>query len=353
VLAIDDALAAGATTLHFSPLGPDFAVRARVGGSVTELGTVSRSERDATLRRLEAEGVAHTYVTATSRGEKTTVFFRDRSSSPRALDDLSSDPSVAEAIRSALSRGAGAILVCGPPGHGTTTTLYAAVQELAAPDRIVTTVEHPIERLLEGVDQIEVDPARGGTYASVLHEVRFTDPDAVMVGDVFDRETAELALRDTSEGRLVLAGIHAPSAAGAIRRLTELGVEPRTVATSLDCIVAQRLVRTVCPSCRETYYASEDEFELLGLDDDEGPRLLARGTGCEECGGTGLLGRTAIFEILPLTDEIRELVADGSSPKKIQRAAVSGGMRTLRDEGVRLCLDGTTSVPELQRALGL
>ena len=351
-IAIDEALAAGASTLHFSPAGADFSVRARVDGVVTDIGTATAGERDAAIARLGALGVrAHT--AATSTGEKTTLFLRDQAGRARTLDELLQGSRAADALRSALEHPTGAIVVCAPVGSGTTTTLYTLLRELALPDRVVTTVEYPVEQPLDGVDQIEVNPALGITFASALREVRFTDPDTVMVGDVLDRDTAELALRNAREGRLVLAGFHAPSAATALTRLSEMGIDASVLGASLGCVVSQRLVRTVCADCRETYYASEAEMELLGRDEDEEPRSLTRGAGCESCGGTGFLGRTPIFEALVVTDELRELIGRAASAKKLQRAAVAGGMRTLRDEGIRLCLEGATTVAELERVLDL
>ena len=349
---VDDALAAGASTFHFSPQGHELAVRARVDGLVRDLGTASLEERDTLVERLEAEGIGRTHVVTTSRGEKTTLFVRERTGSPTSIDDLGFDAEAAAALRASLERPAGAVLVCGPAGSGTTTTLYAALHTFATPDRVVTTVEQPVERLLDGVDQIEVDPANGVTFAGALRDLRFTDTDAVLVGELADSEAAGLALQAAYEGRLVVAGFRAPGTAAAILRLADLGLEPTALAASLGCVVSQRLVRTVCTDCRETYYASEEELSALGQPESGSPRLLVRGTGCTSCADTGYRGRTGIFEVMPITDEIRGLIADGASLKKIQKAAVAAGMRTLRDEGIRLCLDGVTTAAEVVRVLG-
>ena len=349
--AVETALAEGASTLHFSPRGPELAVRARVDGLVRDLGTASRGERDALVERLETEGVVRAHVVATSRGEKTTLFVRERAETRLTLDELGLDPDVAATLRGALERSSGAVLVCGPPGSGTTTTLYALVETFAAPDRIVTTVEQPVERFLDGADQIEVDPGRGASFASVLRELRFTDPDAVLVGALADSETAGLALQASVEGTLVLAGLRAPTAAAGVALLADMGVEPSVLGPSLGCVVAQRLVRTVCPHCRETHYATADELEALGQPDGGSPRLLVRGRGCDSCDGSGFLGHVGLFEVMPVTEEIRRLVSEGASAKKIQKAAVATGMRTLREEGVRLCLDGQTTASEVVRVL--
>jgi type II secretory ATPase GspE/PulE/Tfp pilus assembly ATPase PilB-like protein len=351
-LVVEDALASGASTLHFSPLAEELVLRARVDGVVRDLGTVSQDERDVIVARLESDGIARTHVVPTSRGQKTTLFVRDRSVAPTSIDDLGLDPDSAIVLREALARPTGAILVCGPTGAGTTTTLYAALDAIATSDRIVTTVEQPVEHVLDGVDQIEVDPPSGRTYASVLADLRFTDTDAVFVGDLPDREAATLALTEAYEGRLVVAGLRAPSAAAAIVRLANMGVDPSVLASSLGCVVSQRLVRTVCDACRETYYASPDELAALDQAESDSPRLLARGAGCPNCLGSGLRGRAGLFEVMPVTDELRRLVAGSASAKKMRKSAVASGMRTLRRSGVRLCLDGMTTVPEIVRVLG-
>lgn len=351
-LVVEDALASGASTLHFSPVGEELVLRARVDGVVRDLGHVTRDERDVIVERLESEGVARTHAVATSRGAKTTLFVRDRSEAPTSIDDLGLDPDSATVLREALDRPTGAILVCGPVGSGTTTTLYAALDAVATPDRIVTTVEHPVEHLLDGVDQMEVDPASGRTYASVLGGLRFTDTDAVLVDDLPDREAATLALTEAYQGRLVVAGLRAPSAAAAIVRLADMGVDPSVLAASLGCVVSQRLARTVCGACRETYYASPDDLAALDHGENGSPRLLARGAGCPNCLGSGFRGRTGLFEVMPVTDELRRLIAGSSSAKKMRKSAAASGMRTLRQSGIRLCLDGVTTVSEITRVLG-
>jgi type II secretory ATPase GspE/PulE/Tfp pilus assembly ATPase PilB-like protein len=351
--ALEAALAAGATTVHFSPLGGELVVRARVDGAVRDLGTVSHLERDAVVEQLERDGRVRAHVLATSRGEKTTLFVREPTGTPTTIEELGADAEATSSLRTALERSSGAILVCGPGGSGTTTTLYAALRACATPDRIVTTIEHPVERLVPDVDQIEVDLATGVTFASALRELRFTDPDVVLVGELADLETAELALRTAYEGRIVLSSF--PSTGGtaaALVRLADTGVDPMLLASAVGCVVSQRLVRSVCPDCRETYYASDAELEALGHSEDDRPRLLARGRGCPSCEGSGFRGRTGLLEVLSPNDEIRALVREGASAKKIQRAAVAAGMRTLRDEGVRLCLEGVTTVDEVERVLG-
>jgi len=272
---------------------------------------------------------------------------------PRALEELGLTSTAAEAIHSALSRKSGAMLVCGPVGSGTTTTLYAALGAFDTQSSIVASIEDPVERVLAGIDQTEVDDAKGITFAEGLRTLLATDSDVILVGEIRDRETAHVAVQAAVRGRHILAGLRAPSAVAAIRRLEDMGFESSVVADTLTCVVAQRLVRRICVDCRETYYASDSELAELGRPNEGGsPRLLARGRGCDSCNGTGFRGRVGLFEVLAVTGETRALVNDGASTKKIHRSAVAAGMQTLRDDGVRLCLEGITTAAEVQRILG-
>jgi type II secretory ATPase GspE/PulE/Tfp pilus assembly ATPase PilB-like protein len=259
----------------------------------------------------------------------------------------------ARTVLKAIHQPFGAIVVCGPTGSGRTTTLYTALHELNTPERTLTTIEDPIEHLTTGIDQVEVDEVAGVSFAHGLSAILQTDSDVVLVGEIRDADTARIAARAAMTDSLVLAGLQAPTAAGAIRRLAELGVEPGLLAATVTCVVAQRLVRRICRDCRETHYAAEADLVELGRPTNgEGPRLLARGRGCQSCGGTGFNGRVGLFEVLPLTGEVATLVAEAAPPAAIQRAAVAAGMRTLRDEGVRLCLEGLTTPAEVRRVAG-
>jgi len=350
--AIQDAVAAGAAVLHFSPRAHDeLLVRARVDGLVRTLGTASPEERDAFLAGLTGAETALVHSATTPRGEKTTIHLLNPDV-PTLFDDLAEGGALASVV-GFLERPHGAILFTGPGRSGVTTTLYAALAQANAADRVVVSVEDPVERHLADVDQFEVARRHGETIATSLERLRFSDPDVVLVGDLPDRAAAELALRAADGGSLVLAGLRAAGAVDALRRLANLGVAPHLVAESVSCTVSQQLLRTICPGCRETYYASDDELLSLSEGPDSGPRLLARGRGCASCDGSGFRGRAPVFEVLPVTPQIRELVADASSAKKLRRAAVAGGMRTLREEAARLCLEGRTTVAELERVLGV
>ena len=349
----EEVVARGASAIHFSPQGEWHTVRARIDGLVRELGVVAKDDLSSLVERVEASGTMRVDVVPTKQGDKVILFPREQAGSPRVLAELGLTSDAATAVHSALSLPFGAMIVCGPIGSGTTTTLYAALGTLNTSDRVVASIEDTVERVLDGIDQTEVDPASGISVADGLRTLLATDSDVVLVSEIRDQETADVALQAALDGRHVLAGLRAPSAAAAVRRLADMGLDPSVLGGALTCVVSQRLVRRICADCRETYYAPDSELAELGQPvDASSPRLLARGRGCDSCDGTGFRGRVGLFEVLRVTDEIRSLICDGVSVKKIHRAAVTAGMQTLRDDGVRLCLEGITTAAEVQRILG-
>lgn len=250
-------------------------------------------------------------------------------------------------VRRALESRAGLFLVCGPIGSGRTTTLHAALRKLDLSGRTVLTIEDPVEQVVPEATQVEVNSLAGVTFATGLHAILRSDPDVVVVGELPDGETAQLAVRG-ARNALVLATIRAETAATGARRLLDLGVEPAVLSNTLVGVVAQRLVDAICAECREPHYATPDEIAELGLPPEEaGRRLLGRSPGCAACDGTGSRGRVGVFEVLPLVDEIRRLLAGGASAHEIEHAAVAAGMTTLRDGVTRLCLDGITNSAEV------
>jgi type IV pilus assembly protein PilB len=374
---IRHALALGASDVHFTPQSDAIVVRARVDGVMRELEPLPISMQtdvsnrlkklahlDADDRRSTQTGHAGFHVgestvdlrivvLPTKRGEKVTVHVLHHASAPGSLADLGMASDTEEAFRRAILRPAGLVLVAGRAESGRTTTLYAALQELNTPERTILTIEDPVEHLLPGVDQTEVDEASSVSFASGLRAILRSDPDVVVVGEVGDRETAETVLRAALAGRLVLSSVHAEGAVAAVRHLVGLGVEPDLVGTTLSCVVVQRLVRSICPDCRESYYATAaDLADLERPSEEAGRRLLARENGCANCGWTGFKGRVAIFEALVMTERVRDLLVSGAPAAQIQEAAIASGMRTLREEGIRLCLDGITTAAELRRVAG-
>jgi type IV pilus assembly protein PilB len=292
-------------------------------------------------------------VLPTKEGEKLTLYVLRPDSAPSSLADLGMAPDSEQRLRSAIDSPLGAILFCGPAESGTTTTLRAALRALNTPDRQLATIENTVEQVIPGIDQVEIDPAAGLTFARGFHAILRSDPDVIGVGEIHGEEAASVTFETALTDSLVLATVRARTAAAAIRRLTDMGVDATLLGSALVCVLAQRLVRRICSDCREGYYATPDELRELGRPAEEAsPRLLARGRGCPTCGGTGYHGRAGIFEILPLTDEIRGLVGADASTAEIQTVAVAAGMRTLREDGIRLCLEGVTTAAEVQRVLG-
>ena len=374
---IQRALSLGASDIHFTPQPHGLVVRGRVDGVIRELTIIPASQQNAVTSRLKVMGhldIAErrapqdgriavragdqtvdlrVAVLPTKYGEKVTLRVLNQASAPASLSDLDMSPASEELLRKAIRQPFGAVFTCGPTGSGKTTTLYAALQELNTPERTLTTIEDPVEYLTPGIDQVEVNTRAGLTFARGLRTVLRSDPDVILVGEIRDEETAQIAVRAAMTGHLVLSTLHTQTAAAAVQRLAEMGIEPGLLGATITCLVAQRLVRRVCQDCRETYYATAEELAELGRPAEEaGRRLLARGRGCGACGTTGYKGRVALFEVLPFTEDVRTLVAAGAPAAEIQRAAVAAGMSTLRDDGIRLCLDGVTTPGEVRRITG-
>ena len=241
------------------------------------------------------------------------------------------------------------VLVTGPTGSGKTTTLFAALSKINRPDLNIMTIEDPVEYQLKGISQTPVNPKIELTFASGLRSFLRQDPDVIMVGEIRDRETAEIAIQASLTGHLVFSTVHTNDAAGAITRLIDMGVEPYLVGSSLIGVLAQRLVRVLCKECREAYLPTPEELREIGIGPEKGrePRMIYRAKGCDACNGTGYRGRTGIYEIMMVDDAIRELAVKKVDSGSIKRAAVQKGMRTLMEDGGRKVLRGVTSVAEV------
>ncbi|MCW2544759.1 MAG: ral secretion pathway protein GspE, partial [Frankiales bacterium] len=259
-----------------------------------------------------------------------------------------------ELIGSALTQTQGLILITGPTGSGKTNTLYAAIQQMSTPDRNIVTLEDPVEVQVAGITQVQVQERAGITFARGLRSVLRQDPDIVLVGEVRDQETAELALRASLTGHLVLTTLHTNDAISAISRLVDMGVEPFLVASSLTLVVAQRLVRKPCSQCAGPYAPSERTLSLLGLlDADLADATPRRGRGCSECGGTGYLGRTGVYEMLPVTAAMRKVLLTTPTQSAIGTAAREHGMLTLRAAALAAAHRGETTYEEVLRTTHL
>ena len=244
----------------------------------------------------------------------------------------------------AISEPFGTIISCGPTGSGKTSTLYAALELLNDDERSIQTVEDPVENQVEGVDQIEVNVKAGLTFPSALRTILRSDPDVLLIGEIRDEETAQIAFRAAMTGHLVLTTLHAHSSASSIARLKDIGIDPAMLATSVNCVVAQRLARKLCTECREAYKPTPAEAAEVGV---KRTHTLYRPNGCGACNDTGYTGRVGLFEVMPIEGDVRRLLH--GSTEQIAEAAVAQGMLTLRQDGLRLCREGVTSLAEVRR----
>jgi len=254
-------------------------------------------------------------------------------------------------IEEVIKKPHGIIFVSGPTGSGKSTTLYACLEKINSSGIKIITIEDPIEYQLRGVNQVQVVPQIGFNFASALRHMLRHDPDVMMVGEVRDFETAEIAIRSALTGHLVFSTLHTNDAAGAVTRLLEMGIEPFLVSSSLECLVAQRLVRLICPKCRRPDKSRDDIIKKIkgNLNFDPKKAQISEGKGCPECRFTGFRGRTGIYEILRISQPIRELILRGASSQQIKEQAISEGMRTLTDDGLRKVVSGLTTYTEVMR----
>ena len=250
-----------------------------------------------------------------------------------------------------VERPHGIVLVTGPTGSGKTTTLYTSLTRLNSPDKKILTVEDPIEYQLDGINQIQVKPDIGLGFANILRSILRADPDIIMIGEIRDSETAEIAVQAALTGHLVLSTVHTNDAAGTVTRLLDMGVADYLLTSTLTGVAAQRLVRTLCRHCRTPYSALPELIEQLRLGryTDRPEVTLYRAEGCEECSGTGYFGRTSIFETLVVDDAVRRLILQRLETNRLHQAAVEAGMRTMFDDGMLKALDGVTTIEEVSR----
>jgi type IV pilus assembly protein PilB len=242
------------------------------------------------------------------------------------------------------------VLVTGPTGSGKTTTLYSALSELNKIDSNISTAEDPVEFNLPGVNQVQMHEEIGLTFATSLRSFLRQDPDIILVGEIRDFETAEIGIKAALTGHLVLSTLHTNDAPSTVNRLLNMGIEPFLVASSVNLIVAQRLSRKICPLCKTKDDVSKETLIQMGLDQEMASRIeCLTGKGCGTCGNTGFKGRIALYEVMPVTEEIRELILMGASSSEIKNQAISQGMKTLRQSGLTKVAEGVTSVAEILR----
>ena len=358
--------------IHIEPFEKDLIVRFRIDGVLYDImhppkkaqaAITSRVKIMAQLniaeKRLPPDGRIRIKIAGkdidirvstvpTAHGESIVMRLLDKSHVVLDMEKLGMGGKLLQGMREVINRSHGIVLVTGPTGSGKTTTLYAALSELNTPDVKIITVEDPVEYQLDGVNQIPVNPKIELTFAAGLRSILRQDPDIVLVGEIRDRETAEIAVQAALTGHLVLSTLHTNDSASSVTRLIDMGVEPFLVSSSVLALLAQRLIRSVCRDCAKKYTPSEAELERAGLTvEDLKGRQLYRAVGCPNCMNTGYAGRVGIHEILIMDDDMRNLVMQNVDAATIKKAAMAKGMATLREDGIQKALRGLTTLEEV------
>ncbi len=372
-LVLTRAIRAGASDIHFEPFEGEFRIRCRVDGLLRESPpppvqlarpVVSRLKVLANLNiaehrfpqdgriRLNLAGRAvdlRISTLPTQFGESVVLRILDQSAALLDLERLGLPAPIEAGVRGVIRRPNGIFIVTGPTGSGKTTTLYSCLKILNVPDVKILTVEDPVEYEIDGLMQVPVDPAAGLNFERALRTFLRQDPDIVMVGEIRDPETARIAVQAALTGHLVLSTLHTNDAPGAITRLMDMGVEPFLLASSVEAVLAQRLVRCICQECKTACSPPSAVLRQLGLEGDATAYRFYRGSGCAACEQTGYKGRIGIFEMLSVGDELRELIAMGVPLAQLRRAALARGMTTLRDAGLHAVFKGETTLDEIVR----
>ncbi len=363
-----------ASDLHFEPFEDEFKIRIRSDGMLYEMVPPPRhlafaittrikvmADLDIAERRLPQDGRIRLSVGGhpvdlrisvlpTMFGESVVMRILDRSVVMLDLDMVGMGKSVLAGFREVIRKPNGIVLVTGPTGSGKTTTLYGAINELnSIEDKLITT-EDPVEYDLDGIVQMPIDPAIGNTFAQCLRSILRQDPDKILVGEIRDLETAEIAVQASLTGHMVFSTLHTNDAPNTITRLRDMGVPPFLITATLEAILAQRLVRKICKECKEQTQPSIETLAQLDLTpDDVIDRKFYRGRGCASCNNTGFKGRTGLFEFLTMNDQVRELINRGASTEKLRDAGMQTGMHPLRSSGLEKVFDGTTTIEEVIR----
>jgi len=361
-----------ASDIHFEPFETEFKIRYRVDGALYELSppprhlalpVISRVKVMANLniaeRRLPQDGRIQKNIAGrqvdlrvstlpTQFGESVVLRVLDRTTVNLSLDALGMPPRIDAYIRNTIEKPNGIFIVTGPTGSGKTTTLYAALNEINKVDTKVLTAEDPVEYDIEGIIQVPVNEGIGLTFGRVLRAFLRQDPDKIMVGETRDLETAQIAIQASLTGHLVLSTLHTNDAPGAVTRLVDMGVEPFMISASIEGVLGQRLIRKICPNCRTAYEPTEMVLAQLGLSPHEiGDRNFYYGKGCDTCNNTGYKGRKGIYELLDITDPIREMINQRAPSVVLKQKAIELGMTTLREDGLRSIYEGETTIEEV------
>jgi len=371
---IAEAMKRRASDIHVEPLESKFRIRYRIDGVLHEVpgppkrlegSVISRikimSGMDIAEKRLPQDGRIKIDIDKKNidlrvsslpgiHGESIVMRILDKTSFLVGLENLGFLPDQRKPFEKIINLPNGMVLVTGPTGSGKTTTLYATLSHVNQKDRKVITIEDPVEYQLDGINQVQVKPQIGLTFAGGLRSMLRQAPDIIMVGEIRDLETAEISIQSALTGHLIFSTLHTNDASSAVTRLVDMGIKTYLVSSTVQGVLAQRLVRTICPACREAYKPSKEEAEFLMLKPEEEKQIeLYRGKGCSACSDTGFKGRMGIFELLVIDDEIRELILNNASSSEISLKAKSSGMRSLKEDGIEKVKRGYTSIGEVLR----
>ena len=363
-----------ATDIHIEPMENQVYIRIRIDGVLQTImtppiaslsGLVTRikilSNLNIAEKRLPQDGRfsvkapgkdidIRVSILPTVYGEKVVMRLLDKTGFDFNLTSLGFPKRNLNTFKKVINQPYGMVVVSGPTGSGKSTSLYAALKEIKSEKTNITTVEDPVEYQLDGVNQVQVFEDIGLTFGSTLRSILRQDPDVLLIGEIRDGETADIAVKFALTGHLVFSTVHANDAPGTITRLLDIGIAPFLVGSCLNLVMAQRLVRRLCNNCKEEYVPSKQELGLVGLDPSRVPKALYKAKGCAECRNTGYKGRLAIFEMIPMARELRKLVFDNANEDEIRQAALDNEMVTLREAGLERVLDGTTSIEEVLRS---
>lgn len=371
---ISQAVKAGASDIHVEPFQEILKIRYRIDGILYEMfnppkglqaSLISRIKVMARMniaeKRVPQDGRAQVRIgdqeidiristVPTSHGERLVMRLLNKSGYFLEFSQFGLSKENYDLINKIIRQNNGIVLVTGPTGSGKTTTLYAALSEINSPDKNIITIEDPVEYNLQGIGQIQVNPKTGITFAKGLRSIVRQDPDIVLIGEIRDLETAEIAIQSALTGHLVFSTLHTNDSAGAVTRLVDLGMEPYLIASSVNSVIAQRLVRVLCSACREQYQLDETHIRVLNAGGEKYIGKTAfKPVGCSKCFNTGYSGRQAIFEIMIMTDALKSLVLKTSDANQIKAATVKSGMATLRQDGMAKVISGITSIGEVLR----
>jgi general secretion pathway protein E len=362
-----------ASDIHFEPFEREVAIRYRIDGVLYNVLSPPKRLQSALLSRIKimaGMNIAEKRLpqdgriglkmggreidirvsdVPTAHGERLVLRLLDKTSLLLNLEDIGLSTEGLSIMGQLIQLAHGIVLVTGPTGSGKTTTLYAGLNRINSSDKNIITIEDPIEYQLKGIGQIQVNPKINLTFASGLRSILRQDPDVIMVGEIRDTETAEIAIHASLTGHLVFSTLHTNDSAGAITRLLDMGIEPFLVSSSVVAIVAQRLVRLICAECRTPYHPTAEELNKLGMKKNSPDLLFYRGKGCPHCMNTGYRGRSGIYEVLMLDDELRNMILSKMDSGRIKAKAVSKGMVPLREDGARRVASGATTTEEVLR----